>query len=115
MAVCVSLFTLFLYCFYGKIATESFENMADCLFEANWEILPIQLQKYVVIMIGNAQRPLYYHGFNIAFLNLETFTKVSVRNRCSKYIRINFIHISYFQILRTVYTYYMIFKTITTE
>lgn len=68
---------MFIFCYYGKIATESFENMADTLYEASWPDLPIELQKYFIVMIGNAQQPLYYHGFGMAILNLQTFTKVS--------------------------------------
>lgn len=67
---------LFVYCYYGKIATDSFIAMSDCLYESNWHNLPIHLQKYFIIMITNAQRKLYYHGFGILFLNLETFSAV---------------------------------------
>lgn len=67
---------LFVYCFFGKLATESYDEMATALFESNWQVLPINLRKYVILMIGNAQRPLYYHGFKIAVLNLETYLKV---------------------------------------
>lgn len=67
---------LFVYCFFGKLATDSYGEMATCLFESNWQVLPIDLRKYLILMIGNAQRPLYYHGFKIAVLNLETFLKV---------------------------------------
>lgn len=76
-----SILTLFLYCYYGKIATKSFEDMADDLYQANWHDLPIGLQKYFIIMIANSQRPIYYHGFGVVILNLETFTKVS---KCRK-------------------------------
>lgn len=82
-AIVVSVSTQFCYCFNGKVATESFEAMSECLFEANWQILPIKLQKYFVIIIGNSQRTLYYHGFEIAILNLLTFNKVSEIFHCS--------------------------------
>lgn len=29
-------------------------------------------------MIGNAQRPIFYHGFGFIILDLETFAKVSL-------------------------------------
>lgn len=74
--VFVSGANLFVYCFFGKLASESYTNMADSLYEANWREISIDLQKYMIIMIGNAQRPLYYHGFGIAVLNLETFCRV---------------------------------------
>lgn len=59
------------------MATESFEKMADSLFESNWGDLPVDLQKFYILMIGNAQKPMFYHGFKVAVLNLETFMKVS--------------------------------------
>lgn len=58
------------------MATESCIEMADLLFESNWQCLPIQMQKYFILMINNVQKPLYYNGYGIIILNLETFTKV---------------------------------------
>lgn len=66
-------FWLFLF---GRLTTERFGQMADCLFESNWPKLPINLQKNIRIIIQNAQRPLYYHGLQIVTLNLESFVKV---------------------------------------
>lgn len=76
-ALVFSVLLLFFYCYCGRVATESFEMMSDALYEANWHKLPIQQQKYFILMIKNAQRPLYYHGSGVAILNLQTFTKVS--------------------------------------
>lgn len=53
--------------------------MADCLWENKWYEWSIESQKYIVTMMINAQRPVYYHGFGVALLNLETFTKVIIR------------------------------------
>lgn len=72
--------TLFTFCYFGKLSTTSFENMADCMYENNWYEWSIESQKHIVIMIMNAQRSIYYHGFGVALLNLETFTKVSYQS-----------------------------------
>lgn len=69
---------LFLLCFFGKIATDSFDEMAKILYESNWQHLSPDLQRNFVIMIANAQQPLHYDGFGMAILNLETFTRVSI-------------------------------------
>lgn len=69
---------LFAYCFFGKLTTDSYGGMAKSLFESNWQVLSLDLQKCYILMIGNAQKPLCYHGFRIAVLNLETFLKVNV-------------------------------------
>lgn len=77
MSVLVAMSILFLYCYGGKFATDQFQKICDCVYELNWPELPHRLQKYVVLMISSMQRPLYYHGFNIVCLDLNTFTRVS--------------------------------------
>lgn len=72
---------LFLYCFFGKWATESYANMTYYVYEADWPSAPVATQKYFILMIANMQRPLYYHGFGIAVLNLETFAKVRTKQK----------------------------------
>lgn len=68
---------LFLYCYYGKVASESCEKMADCLYGSNWRKLSIKLQKYVILMIADMQKPIYYHGFGFFNLDLKIFIAVS--------------------------------------
>lgn len=76
----VSSSNLFIYCYFGKVATESYQHMADCLYsDSNWWELSVELQKYMLLMNANMQRLLYYHGFEVAVLNLETFSSVSKR------------------------------------
>lgn len=76
MMLLASLSNLFLYCYFGKQATESFNKMTDALYESKWLDFTPKERKYFVIAITNTQRPLYYHGFNIMVLNLESFTNV---------------------------------------
>lgn len=68
---------LFLYCYFGKQANYSFEKMADVFYDCNWQSLPYRLQKNFIVALANTQIPIYYHGFGVAFLTLETFTNVS--------------------------------------
>lgn len=70
--------SLYLFCYFGKLTTESFENMSDCTYNSNWQQLDIDLKKYVIFMITNAQQPFRYHGYGMLILNLETFTKVII-------------------------------------
>lgn len=66
----------FLYCFYSKTTNEIYLKMADHIFESNWQQLPLDLQKFFPFMIANMQKSLYYHGFKIVVLDLETFRNV---------------------------------------
>lgn len=76
LAICIALGNQFLLCYFGKLATESFDEMSVCLYNSNWELMPINLQRNLIIIMQNAQQPIYYHGFGIAVLNLQTFSKV---------------------------------------
>lgn len=77
MAIFISISNLFIYCYFGKIATNSFMKISLCLYESDWQNQPLNIQKHFIVMIANAQRPLFYHGYHMSVLNLETFTKVS--------------------------------------
>lgn len=79
----VGVLNIFMHCLFGKLATDQFDQLPNYLFESNWPNLPLQLQKYFVLMMANAQQPLYFSGFGIVILNLETFTKVN-ESRFSK-------------------------------
>lgn len=73
----IGISNLFIYCFFGELASESFGRMADSLyFDSNWQKFSTKLQRSVIIITTNTQRPLYYHGFGMAVLKLETATNV---------------------------------------
>lgn len=76
MSLLVSSANLYLYCYYGNRSTTDYAKMAHYLYESNWYTYPAELQKYFKMMIENAQLPLFYHGFRIVQLNLETYLKV---------------------------------------
>lgn len=59
------------------MASNSFERMANFVYDVNWYSLSLEKQKYFILMLLHAQRSLYFHGYGIAVLNLETFCTVS--------------------------------------
>lgn len=84
--------------------------------------LPPKLQKNFALMIGNMQQPLYYDGFGIALLNMETFGKVSNFYKSKHSARqfdifctniVCFFFFNFHQFFRAIFTYYMILKTVT--
>lgn len=64
------------------MATLNFERMTDIVFEMNWLDLPVDLQKYFILIIANMQKPLYYYGGGIVILDLSTFVNVSETMPC---------------------------------
>lgn len=77
LALAVTSVASLLYCYFGKITTESYEKMAERLFESKWYRLNLHLQKNFILIIANMQRPVRYHGCGVIALNLETFGNVS--------------------------------------
>lgn len=72
---------LFIYCYFGKMTTENFAQMSDCVyFDMKWRELPVKLQTYIALMIQNMQKPVFYHGFDVAVMDLNTFLRVSLRD-----------------------------------
>lgn len=115
-----SVASIFLYCFFGKLATESYLAMADSLYETNWFKLSNSMQKMFLLMIEQSQRPIYYHGFGLVIMNLETFTKV--RNfRCVETLTrkfISWIFLFYFnnlQYVKSIISYCTIFRTVASK
>lgn len=77
-ALSFGMIVLFFYCYFGKMATDSFGNIADCIYyEMKWQKLPLALQKCISLMLRNMQKPIHYHGFDVITLDLRTFTHVS--------------------------------------
>lgn len=77
MAASTGASNLFIYCYFGMLTTESYDQMGVGLYyDLCWPDMPVKLQKYLVIMIANMQIPIYYHGFEVAKLNLCTFVEV---------------------------------------
>lgn len=70
--------TLLTFCYFGKMATDSYEQMADAFYESNWQNFPVKLQKYFILCIAFAQETACYHGFGVFVLNLETFKTVLI-------------------------------------
>lgn len=75
--VILGMSNLFIYCYFGKLATDSYAGMAENIYETNWQDAPSELQKYLILMIANMQMPLQFHGLDVTLIDLKTFTNVS--------------------------------------
>lgn len=106
---------LYLYCYGGAIATENFIKYSNALYEMDWLKLSLKYQKYFVIMIGNMQKEMIFSGHNIVSLNLEIYSKVKIIARTIAFYEKFLVKMLLFcfQILKTVISYYLMFKTLT--
>lgn len=68
---------LLAYCYLGKVASESYIHMSDCIYELKWPKLRVRMQKSVILMIASMHESIFYHGLKIILLDLNTFIRVS--------------------------------------
>lgn len=76
IAMLGGLLNAFAYCYVGCKPNFAHVSVGDLLYSLNWYKLPKEYRKYLILMIQDSQRPIYYHGFNLIYLHLETSTKV---------------------------------------
>lgn len=69
---------MFLYCRAAQLATDNLVRFADEVFDSAWYELPNNIQKSYILIIANAEIPICYDGLHMVYLNLPTFSRVSV-------------------------------------
>lgn len=70
------LVNLFVYCYFGHMAAESYTLISEHLCESNWYNWPMKYKKQLILMIQVAQEEHLFDGFGIAQLNLYTYVRV---------------------------------------
>lgn len=76
IAILSSSITMFIFCYFGKMATDAYFAYGDLAYETNkWYTIPVKNQNYFRLIILMAQQPLCYEGLGI-ILNLQTFSAV---------------------------------------
>lgn len=103
--------TVFLYCYVGSLTMNQFHRYGDISYEAQWIKMPIELRKFVQIVIADAQRLLKFTKLNLVDLNLTAFTTVRFCFHifCYRYLLCALLC---FQVMKAVVTYYMMFRSL---
>lgn len=67
---------LYLFCHFGHEITQYFENIADTIYQLAWYVLPLDMQKDILLIVAFAQRRIFIRGHAGSHCNRETFMKV---------------------------------------
>lgn len=78
LGIIMSTGNILLYCFVGSLTTSIFWRNADSAYESRWYAFPIDLQKYVILVLVDAQHTIIFDGFGIIDLDLIFFMKVII-------------------------------------
>lgn len=79
---------LFVYCFTSNFVNHYLtSNINDEIYGSNWYIYPLNLQKYLILILARSQRELNFTGFGLFRCTVEMFGRLK---QCS----IFFIHLN---------------------
>lgn len=78
IAFAVSVVNLYLYCYADATITVDCLKYSEIICEIDWYLMPVDLQKYLILMIQSGHQILVFSGYDIIKLNLESFTSVSI-------------------------------------
>lgn len=62
------------------------------MYQLTWYEISNDTQKFFIMMISSAQKPIYYHGYHLVDLNLVVFSKVNKLNNFVEKIRMESLH-----------------------
>lgn len=71
------LILFFLVCDFGEEVTNQLTSISDSFYEILWYQLPIDLQKYFILSILNAETSVHLEGFGL-YSTRDTFKKVII-------------------------------------
>lgn len=77
LAMATGLENMVLYNSFGQMTSNSYAEIGADFYDGPWLKLPIHLQNSFILMIQNAQEPLQYDGFGVAYLDLNTLGEVN--------------------------------------
>lgn len=64
------------HCEFGEFVMNQFGKFNDQLCQCNWYLLPIEIQRILVIAMLNTQQPVIIRGIANAMCTREVFKKV---------------------------------------
>ena len=73
---CFTFVIMFLYCEFGEMVTNQFNELNERFSKCNWYLLPIEMQRMFVIVMANTQRPAMIQGYANVVCTRESFKQV---------------------------------------
>lgn len=68
----MTVITLYLFCYFGDLVTQRFDDVGEGVYQLPWYLLPLELQKHLPMVIAVAQKRVVFRSTR------EVFRKVSI-------------------------------------
>lgn len=63
-------------CNSASLATDSVASIGETIYDSNWFNAPLEFRRFVLLIIQQSQKPIYFTGLKLFYCNLPMFLKV---------------------------------------
>lgn len=76
--ICVICYLIWssLFCYHGNLAADRVSSVGSSAYNSNWFHLPVEMQKFMTLIIARSQNPVYFTGLGLIDCTMEVFEKV---------------------------------------
>lgn len=92
--VSFGLVNIFVFCFIADRTTSSLATVGDMAYQSMWYKYRVRQQKYIILIIRRAEKPVNFYGLKMVDCNLKRFSTVS--NLVYKVWFTNFLNLQFF-------------------
>lgn len=108
-ALSTAILSILPYCYVGSMTTEQLLDIANIVYSSHWYKAPVERQKYLQLIIHNAQIERKISGYGLIACNLRTFVEVFIQMR--EVLQVVLFELRFhFQALRATFSYFVMFK-----
>lgn len=76
MCIICSLLWSSAFCYFANLVTDRVSMLSDSVYDLNWFDQPMEMQKYIILMMARSQERVYFSGFGLISCSMEIFGKV---------------------------------------
>lgn len=64
------------FCYFANSATDRVSSVGNTVYGLSWFDQPVQMQKYVILMVARSQERVQFSGLGLISCSMEAFGKV---------------------------------------
>lgn len=63
-------------CYFANMTSDLVTHTSYAAFESDWYTYPMDIQKFIILIVRRAQNPVKFKGLNVIDCTVETYGKV---------------------------------------
>lgn len=67
----------YLFCHFANLTTDRVLAIGNVIYDLNWIDYPVNMRKYIILLIARSQQPIIFSGLYLFPCTLEVFGLVS--------------------------------------